>query len=78
MHLNSVCGLDGGDHVCDMGHGQRPTRAEFQRAHGTPREFREACLRAADDGFVTYLEARTAADKYEREWCNADNGSSVP
>lgn len=44
---------------------------KLTKAHGTPVQFRGACLRAYEDGWVTLEEYRRNADEYEREWCEA-------
>lgn len=71
MANHRVCGLGTGDHLCGVGDLRRPTRAELQSAHGTPREFRVAVFKAARDGWVTHLEADTASRQYDWEWTQA-------
>lgn len=40
------------------------------RKHGTPAEFAAGCYKAVPS-FISMAEARTAVDKYQREWNNA-------
>ena len=51
---------------CRMGECTHVTRAEKQRAHGTPQEFRRAVIAAI--GEISVDEANAAIDRYEREW----------
>lgn len=40
------------------------TKEELRAAHGTPDEFKAACIRAANDLFITDEEAFRAVEKY--------------
>lgn len=52
---------------CPSGQCRHVTRAEKQKAHGTPQEFRRAVINAVGD-FLSHDEANQAIDRYEREW----------
>lgn len=52
----------------------KPTWSHEQRrlvkAHGTPAEFANACYDCVPS-FISMTEARTAVEKYQREWDSA-------
>ena len=62
------------DHWCsgfeELSDGEeRLTRAELKAKHGTPEEFRNACVRAL--GEISRDEMDAAVEKYQREWDEA-------
>jgi hypothetical protein len=46
-------------------------KKQLESFHGTPAAFRTACLRAAEDGFVSMAEADAAIAKYQAEHAGA-------
>lgn len=50
---------------CDCANGCRD-RATLREKHGTPENFRAACINALD--MITFDEADAAVRKYERLW----------
>lgn len=53
------------------------TKKQLRAAHGTPDEFAQACLRAANDLFITDDEARAATAKYRAEYEAAPDTSGT-
>lgn len=54
------------EEYCLAGQCRHLTRAEKQKAHGTPQEFRRAVIAAL--GEISIDDANAAIDRYEREW----------
>lgn len=61
---------DNADLIAEMPHeATSPAQLILQTAHGTPREFAQACVNAI--GEISCLEAHTAIQKYLKEWKEA-------
>lgn len=53
------------------------TQKRMLVASGYPWQFRVACMKAFDQGYITLDDARRAAKEYDKEWVDAERKADV-